>query len=244
MGFCKNFILTSSEGQIDDKINVFPFLFSTETENNPSSFEIVFFINNTRYRYGFEADQQKIHSEWLFSNQHSTKETRLFFRELQDIKRNTKSFKEGAGLETKTRPNALFLSIVAQFNGEIATQIITWFKNQVNVISTLHPKFDESGQEMPPTTLDFHFESRGTEKLLSLLGPWFDTLENGKLLIVDELDSRLHTLLTYKLLEIFHSKINTKNAQLIFASHDTNLLRKDLFRRDQIWFTEKNHFGS
>ena len=69
-------------------------------------------------------------------------------------------------------------------------------------------------------------------------------MEKGKILIVDELDSRLHTKLTTELIKIFQSEINTKNAQLIFASHDTNLLRKDLFRRDQIWFTEKTKFGA
>jgi AAA15 family ATPase/GTPase len=91
--------------------------------------------------------------------------------------------------------------------------------------------------------MDFGLESRGTQKLFALLGPLLDTIENGKILIVDELDSRLHTKLTIELLKIFESKINKKNAQLIFASHDTNLLRGDLFRRDQIWFAEKNPIG-
>jgi len=76
-----------------------------------------------------------------------------------------------------------------------------------------------------------------------LLGPWFDTLINGKILIVDELDSRLHTQLTKNLIELFH-KYNNKSAQLLFTSHDVNLLDKDLFRRDQIWFIEKDQFGA
>ena len=94
-------------------------------------------------------------------------------------------------------------------------------------------KFSDEKNLLGHIAFQFNLESKGTQKLFSLLGPWFDTLENGKILIVDELDSRLHPLLTMELVKLFHSKLNQKNAQLIFASHDTNLLRKDIFRRDQ-----------
>lgn len=81
------------------------------------------------------------------------------------------------------------------------------------------------------------------QKLIHLLGPWYDTLRNGKVLIVDELDSRLHTKLISYLVEYFH-KENRNNSQLIFAAHDTKILSKEIFRRDQIWFIEKNQFGA
>ena len=64
-----------------------------------------------------------------------------------------------------------------------------------------------------------------------------------KVLIIDELDSRLHSHLTSRLIEFFHS-FNKSNAQLICAVHDVSLLTKEIFRRDQIWFVEKNQFGS
>lgn len=68
MGFFRNFILTSSnEKQADDEIKVLRFLLSTETDDEPSSFEMIFYIEDTRYRFGFEADKDKVHSEWLFS---------------------------------------------------------------------------------------------------------------------------------------------------------------------------------
>jgi AAA15 family ATPase/GTPase len=71
-----------------------------------------------------------------------------------------------------------------------------------------------------------------------------DCLENGYTLIVDELDSKLHPNLVEKIVSFFNSKeLNPNNAQLIFNTHDTNLLNSGLFRRDQIWFTEKNKFG-
>ncbi|MCL2028101.1 MAG: ATP-binding protein, partial [Bacteroidales bacterium] len=71
-----------------------------------------------------------------------------------------------------------------------------------------------------------------------------ETLENGYTIIIDELDSKLHPNLVNKLVSLFNSKeFNPNNAQLIFNTHDTNLLNTGLFRRDQIWFTEKNKYG-
>ncbi|MDG5854916.1 AAA family ATPase [Clostridium beijerinckii] len=87
---------------------------------------------------------------------------------------------------------------------------------------------------------DIDEESDGTQKFFGLLGPWIDALLNGYTIVIDELDIRLHTLLVKKLIEMFlDPDVNKNNAQLIFTTHDTNLLDSDLLRRDQIWFTEK-----
>ena len=89
------------------------------------------------------------------------------------------------------------------------------------------------------------FESEGTKKFFHLSGPILDTLKNGRILIVDELDTKLHPLLTKKIVSLFNNnKTNPNNAQLIFATHDLNLLDAKIFRRDQIWFTEKLKDGS
>ncbi len=109
---------------------------------------------------------------------------------------------------------------------------------------TFHRKYDQNNVLVD--TVPFNFdkqESEGTKKLLYLLGPWFDTLQNGKVLIIDELDSRLHSHLTLRLIDFFHH-FNKSNAQLICAVHDISLLNKETFRRDQIWFVEKNQFGA
>ena len=109
---------------------------------------------------------------------------------------------------------------------------------------TFHRKYDENNVLVD--TVPFNFdkqESEGTKKLLYLLGPWYDTLQNGKVLIIDELDSRLHSHLTLRLIDFFHH-FNKSNAQLICAVHDISLLNKETFRRDQIWFVEKNQFGA
>jgi len=72
-----------------------------------------------------------------------------------------------------------------------------------------------------------------------------DTLKNGEVLIVDELDAKLHPLMMRFILNLFQDKeTNPHNAQLIFETHDTNLLSPRFFRRDQIWFTEKNPQGA
>ena len=84
-------------------------------------------------------------------------------------------------------------------------------------------------------------ESEGTKKFFSYLGPWIDALQNGRVLVVDEIDIRLHHFLNVFLIKQFHNpKQNKKFAQLIFATHNLDLLDLSLFRRDQIWFTEKN----
>lgn len=85
-------------------------------------------------------------------------------------------------------------------------------------------------------------ESGGTRSLLFLSGPVLDILANGRILVIDELDTSLHTLLVRELVRLFHTpEVNANGAQLIFSTHDTSLLDDpDLFRRDQIWFVEKD----
>ncbi|MBV1843463.1 AAA family ATPase [Photobacterium ganghwense] len=89
---------------------------------------------------------------------------------------------------------------------------------------------------------DFEDESDGTKKLFSFAGPWLDSLQNGNILCIDEMNNSLHSKIVHYLISLFHDKnINTKNAQLIFTTHDTSVLNPEIFRRDQIWFCDKNH---
>lgn len=85
-------------------------------------------------------------------------------------------------------------------------------------------------------------ESSGTRNLLFLAGPVLDILQKGCVLVVDELDTSLHSLLVHELVRLFHrNEINQGDAQLIFSTHDTSLLdAPDLLRRDQIWLVEKD----
>jgi AAA15 family ATPase/GTPase len=96
-----------------------------------------------------------------------------------------------------------------------------------------------------PVTFAKEDESAGTIAYLALLGPALSSLAQGDLLLVDELDASLHPLLAIELVKLFNnSQLNAKNGQLLFNTHDTNLLRSDVLRRDQIWFTEKDKAGA
>jgi len=93
--------------------------------------------------------------------------------------------------------------------------------------------------------LAFEEESSGTQILLRTAGAWLNVLNNGEVLLFDEIDRNMHPSLLRFLISKFHSKkTNKKNAQLICSTHNTSLLNSDLFRRDQIWFVEKVKDGS
>lgn len=81
-------------------------------------------------------------------------------------------------------------------------------------------------------------ESTGIKKLFGILCPFIDIIANGKVLACDELESNLHESLLFGLVKQFVNTRGSKPAQLIFTTHETGLLNLDLFRRDQIWFTE------
>jgi uncharacterized protein len=88
------------------------------------------------------------------------------------------------------------------------------------------------------------WESEGTKEFIRRAPFLLQTLSEGGTLVIDEFDSRLHPNLTKKIVSIFNSsRVNSKGAQLIFATHDTNLLR-DSLRRDQVCFVDKNKLKS
>jgi uncharacterized protein len=309
---------SSKDMQAGEKIPVVPFRLHFDTESAPSFFELALLNNGTRYRYGFEATAERVISEWLFSQRDSIRETRLFTREVGRIEASD-SFREGRGLEERTRPNALFLSVVAQFNGEIAGGLLHWMDRFRNVhgledsnymrftadrlkdreyarlihelakkadmgierlksldiapsdavkslppevpdqlqrgilagelsaftIKTYHMKYGAKNGAGVPVEFDLRTdESAGTQKFIALTGPFLHTLKNGTILFIDELEARLHPLLTKALVGLFNSSANTKNAQLIFATHDEGLLEPKHIRRDQVWFVEKDDFGA
>lgn len=107
---------------------------------------------------------------------------------------------------------------------------------------TTHQVYDETGE--PVETRLFikdEMESEGTKKVIEMSGPIFNALHKGDILVVDELDAKLHPILTRSIIKLFMTpELNTKGAQLICATHDTHLLNPELLRRDQIWFTEKD----
>jgi len=87
-------------------------------------------------------------------------------------------------------------------------------------------------------------ESSGTQVLFRSAGAWLNVFKNGEVLLFDEMDTNLHPLLTRFLVSKFHSDTtNSNNAQLVFTTHNTSLLDNETFRRDQIWFVDKERGG-
>ncbi len=324
LALMRTFILTSSrETQVGEPIFVEPYQLSTVTVEQPSTYELVFLLDGAQYRYGFETTAERVVAEWLYKLG-STRETTLFLRDTQGIKVSARAFREGRGLPERTRPNALFLSVAAQFNGEIASHILRWLQNltitsgiaqehefalsvklnrdtpyraaiehlvqrldvgieavafesqplaladsmptglkqglqslfdelsklegplEMISVQTQHQRYDASGAPAGQVAFDLaQHESAGTQRLFSLAGPLLRVLDEGGVLVIDELDSRLHPNLVIELIRLFHSPVtNAKHAQLIFTTHNTNLLSAKLFRRDQVWFIEKSRQGA
>ncbi len=107
-------------------------------------------------------------------------------------------------------------------------------------VKTIHVL--DSGRKV---RFDLDDESDGTQKIFALAGPWLDTLEHGYVLVIDELHDNLHPLIVRFLVKLFHDpETNPRNAQLIFTTHDTSILDQEVFRRDQIWFCEKDESRS
>lgn len=109
-------------------------------------------------------------------------------------------------------------------------------------IESVHNLYDKKGNAYGQINFPFdEKESSGTRKLFDMSGPIFDTLEKGSTLVIDELDAKMHPLISQQIIRLFNSTTsNPHNAQLIFTTHDTHLLSTKMLRRDQIWFTEKN----
>lgn len=111
---------------------------------------------------------------------------------------------------------------------------------------TLHSQYDEQGHQVETVNFDLEQdESAGTQRLFALAAPIIRALRSGSLMIIDELDARIHPNLVIELIRLFHNPAtNPQHAQLIFTTHNTNLLSANLFRRDQIWFVEKSRQGA
>ena len=110
-------------------------------------------------------------------------------------------------------------------------------------MKTQRKLYGEDWEEVGSLSAHIDFESSGTKKMFEVAGPIIDALEKGKVIFIDEIDSRLHPLLVRFLVMLFNSiSNNPQNAQLICSTHDVLLLDEDI-RRDQIYFTEKNEYG-
>jgi AAA15 family ATPase/GTPase len=139
-----------------------------------------------------------------------------------------------------------FQDLQLGFNDIEASESQTPTGQKVVDIYTNHNIYDDAGEVAGSQRFKFSkCESQGTQKLFELAGPLFHTLSTGCLLVLDELDAKMHPLISRHIIRLFSStSTNPLHAQLIFTTHDTNLLSSRLLRRDQIWFTEKDETES
>lgn len=307
----------SIEGQTDERLPITAFRLDESTAREPSEFELVFVANGERYVYGFTADAERIHEEWLTASKRKPRV--LFEREPDGNIHFGPSWRgERRALKRMTRPNALLLSVAAQFNTPLIKPAFDVFCGGIRTLAPAGYDFREScdtarrleddpdfteiaqrflevadlgiyglsvervpneEQSKPATvpsavlrrafadatsddarealhartahktasgnTVNFDLdseESDGTQRLFALVGLWAHVIEHGCLLVIDEIGAHLHPLLTRFLVSCSHEP--RSRAQFLFTTHDTSLLAADLFRRDQIWFTEKKPDGA
>ena len=306
----RGIVQQSANLQPDQPLNIQPFKLDPQTAGEPTVFEITFLREGVRYQYGFKLTASRIWGEWLLVYKHPRPQ-QWFSREWDPVS-GEESYEFGSFFsgqrrvwQSATKANSLYLSVAAQLNSELLTDVYRWiteslvifenggvppadttlsrikaesakgavtflgeadisisniaieeqqgFQAQVTLdLATgkmnntreertiLVPKFTHTSASAS-AVFDFPDESEGTRKLFSLYGPLADIFENGKILIVDELDRSLHALLVRQIVLLFQDpEINRHGAQLILTTHDTSLLDSDLLRRDQIWFTEKD----
>lgn len=296
------------EGQA---LNITPFLLDKKISNKPTTFEIIFIEDNTRYQYGFSATDTRIVEEWLvafpkpkgqnwFLRKYDTKTDQYEWHYSSHLK-GTRHIWERA-----TRSNALFLSTAVNLNSEQLRPVFNWFVNKLFLLESnkglsidftidalkknkrkeilqflqaadlgitnievkerkayrIVMQNDDTGQSsiknvevtLPevkfyhhcknssePISFAFSEESEGTQRLFAYAGYVLKLLEQNHVLVADELSSSLHPTLMRFLLKLIHDpKLNKANSQLFFTTHDTTLLDTTLFRRDQVWFMEKN----
>lgn len=109
-----------------------------------------------------------------------------------------------------------------------------------NNIKTIHQASNTN------TRIDYplYLESAGTCKMFDLFLTFYFSLQSGGVLMIDELNTKLHPLLIRAIINLFADpETNPNNAQLIFTTHDVWLMDSEILRRDEIWFTEKNSDG-
>ena len=281
-------------------LGIEPFLLSTETQNQPTEFELDFIDNGVRFVYGFSATKEKIIDEWLYQYPKGHPQVLIertntnTWGAMTALKGNKKLWQES------TKDNALFLSTAVSLNCEQLSDLshymvlgvdfhlydndnflsLVSFKNnedkllqfiqqadlgidKVKIVEEKMQNIKGKSYRMVHTSdggvgykaeiyhimedgnlmkFDLQQESVGTKKMFALAYHWLSVLENGHTLVLDELQNSLHPKLVEYLVKMFHDpELNKNGAQLIFVTHETSLLDQEIFRRDQVWFCEKEN---
>lgn len=251
-------IRSSNNLQIDQPLLITPFLLDENSRNNKTKFEFIYVYNGIEYEYGFVLDTQYVWEECLYEYR-SSKPSMIFERSnINTYRFTSKSKPQLSKIVDKNTSNKLFLATATSWNSDLTKDAYIWFSNMVdtydsqNLEELMFKEFEKNDDSLNKFMLhllqkadinitNFNYETN--EKRLFTYGPVLkNALENGKTIIIDEIDNALHPAMTKSLIEIFHNpNINKKSAQLIFNTHEISLLDLNLFRRDQIYFVEKDN---
>ncbi len=319
------FVRKSHDMPLEAGTPVKPFLLDKEIRRQPAVFEIELLLSGVRYRYGFSADEQNVHEEWLYiadkgpekplferTMESDGEEPRYAYRFGRSVKRSFKN------LTDKVRPNALMLSVGAQFNAPEAVAVATFLSRLFNypgfdmplkvptqtelaflgtmlqfadigldhleltqrdasdleaflaresrgsneethdIDRLLRPLVQESlkkakdekeigyvykDSQGEPVFIPERLQSKGTMQLLRTFLTILRQYRRNALILIDEIEDSLHPLLCEALLKFFHD-LPDNGSQLICTTHNTDMLNADVFRRDQVWITEKTPLGA
>ncbi|MGW1138344.1 AAA family ATPase [Streptomyces zhihengii] len=273
-----------------------PFALDGKGDTEPSFYEVDLVLDGVRWTYGFELGPERIEAEWLHSYPRGHRQVWLD----RDASRAKvydwpgARVKDRAGLERRTRPNALVLSTAGTDNHPQLTPLFHWFRRNLWLINPEEERPEREafttrelsgrrarrinellrvadlgitgaeavkGAQGKPevrlthrsgtgdTPLAWRHESYGTRSWFALLGPLLLALDEGAVLLVDELDASLHPRFAAEVIRLFHDPdANAKGAQLVFTSHDPSVLSTPsggrLLEPAQVWLTEKDEDGA
>ena len=277
-------------GEIEDKILekcYTPFAF--ESIEEPSEYQIIICDSLAEYRYGFEFNDKKIISEWLYKRDYESNRKSIILERAEgiiktgaSIRRECDKYKTQIPNETlaltffsrlslKTdvfyrvfsqisrmmivdtsfyenpRMMERFLPSVIDKNKEELIKFLTAIDTGIKDISydTIDKRIEfftyHKGKDKNEYKLNLYNESQGTLKSIIIFIIASSIIIRGGTMVVDELNIKLHPLLLKFVIDLFNNK--DSNAQLIYTTHDTTLLDRKFFRRDQIWFVQKDDYG-
>lgn len=211
-----------------DKIPVTPFKLNPSCSDVPTFFEAIFIINNKRFRYGFEATQEEVVSEWLYFAPKG-REAKLFTREQSYISVSSK-FRGASVLKTKTRNNALFLSVAAQFNIEYAMSVSDWFRD-IMIVS-------DDGNYVTAPTLSLLHDNEKLEHLSQVLrfaDIGIDSLRVDEISLKDlDIPESVRSVLSEKVKTMSKKENNDPTFNQLKSSHKNFNDKDELI--GEVWF--------